>query len=79
MPAQGGEPLTGAQVLVEGENAAVGKAEQAFRQARAADRGGFVAEALDQPNAVAVEHAGKNQDLLVFDQSSEGAAIGHGA
>ncbi len=70
--------FAGAQVLVEGENAAVGKAKQAFGEARTADRGGLVAEALDQPHAVAVEHARKNQDLLGFDKGSEGSTIGHG-
>src|SRR6185295_9890853 len=74
----GGELLASPQVLVEGENAAVGKAKQAFGEARAADRGGLIAEPLDQPHAVAVEHAGKNQDLLGFDQRSKGAAIRHG-
>ena len=68
----------GAQVLVEREDAAIRPAEHAFGNARAGDRRRLVAETLHQPHAVAVEHAGKHQDVRAFDELSEQAAVGHG-
>ena len=73
-----GERAARLQVLIEGENAAVGEAQQALGKARAADRGGLVAVALDESDAIAVEHAWQYQDVFGFNQRSKGAAINHG-
>jgi hypothetical protein len=70
-----GEGAADPEIVVEGEDAAVGPAQKILGDAGARDGGRAIAALLHEPSAEAIENSRQNQDSWGFDQLTETSCL----